>query len=117
MRNLIGTPSINEMAGSSALGQKLPRRPRTATSVVTPAADIGRPRRHVGFVPTTYIADFTESVISRKRDGLAARQIRGLEVACDRPLRTVKVATRFGSVSANPHITPTALLISAQIDE
>jgi predicted dithiol-disulfide oxidoreductase (DUF899 family) len=31
-------------------------------------------------------------------------------VACDRPLRTVKVATRFGSVSANPHITPTALL-------
>ena len=38
-------------------------------------------------------------------------------MACDFPLRTVKVAARFGSVSTNPHITPAALLISAQINE
>src|ERR1700733_35848 len=42
-RKLIG-PNVR-------LWSKAALTPRNATSVVTPATDIGRPRRHVGFVP------------------------------------------------------------------
>jgi hypothetical protein len=51
MRNLIGTPSINEMAGSSALGQtrRLDRSP--ATSGLAQITDIIRPARLVRLVP------------------------------------------------------------------